>query len=367
MTVKKNIRKIAVITGWCLFAAALIVVLVAAIQKKDNATCKAIVVEINNGGGDYFLSKQDVLKMIGDDVIGKPVEGFNIRRLEKNLEKNVWVKHAELFFDNSKRLRVELTEREPVARVFDVNGNSFYIDTALTKLPLHENMVVSLPVFTNYPATGKKLNSEEKKLMTQVKDISMAITADLFWNAQIAQVDVTAQQNFEMVPLVGNHIIQFGNGDSATQKFHNLMLFYKNVLSKTGMNKYAMVNVQYYKQVVGTKRGGMLKYDSLQALKNIKAMIEKSKQLLPDTLSTPVDKKPAVNMLTDSSLRSIDLLPPSAATNENKDAVTTGVETRQPVVNKNPNPVTIKLAKPSAIIKKAANGKPQPRAVMKKM
>ena len=90
----------------------------------------------------------------------------------------------------------------------------------------------------------------------------------------------------KLVPVIGNHIIQFGNGDDYQLKLHRLMIFYKTVLSKTGFDKYAAVNVAYAKQVVAVKRGTVTKIDSLQALKNIQLLILQSKQMQPDTLST---------------------------------------------------------------------------------
>jgi len=58
--------------------------------------------------------------------------------MESLLEKNVWIKDAQLFFDNNGILRVSVTEREPIARVFTREGNSFYIDSSGVQLPLSD-------------------------------------------------------------------------------------------------------------------------------------------------------------------------------------------------------------------------------------
>ncbi len=58
---------------------------------------------------------------------------------------------------------------------------------------------------------------------------------DPFWMAQVAQIDITAERTFEMTPVVGNHLVKLGNGEDMDKKFHRLMVFYKQVLSKTGL------------------------------------------------------------------------------------------------------------------------------------
>jgi cell division protein FtsQ len=55
----------------------------------------------------------------------------------------------QLFFDNNEVLQVVIDEREPIARIFTVAGNSYYIDSSLERLPLSDKMSARLPVFTN--------------------------------------------------------------------------------------------------------------------------------------------------------------------------------------------------------------------------
>ena len=56
----------------------------------------------------------------------------------ENLKKNAWVNGAEVFFDNNDVLRINIAQREPIARIFTLGGNSFYIDSSGTELPLSE-------------------------------------------------------------------------------------------------------------------------------------------------------------------------------------------------------------------------------------
>jgi cell division protein FtsQ len=173
--------------------------------------------------------------------------------MENQLKNNVWVKDAELFFDNSRILQVRIEERVPVARLFTVTGNSFYIDSSGERLPLSDKFSARLPVFTGFPSERDKLNGADSVLARDIINISDYLVHDEFWMAQVSQIDIQADHTFEMIPVVGNHIIQFGDGADYEKKFKRLLLFYQQVLSKTGMDVYQKLNVQYARQVIGVK------------------------------------------------------------------------------------------------------------------
>ncbi|MEO8584304.1 MAG: hypothetical protein ABI415_10925, partial [Flavitalea sp.] len=75
-----------------------------------------------------------------------------------------------------------------------------------------------------------------------------------FWMAQVSQIDITPSREFEIIPTIGNQTIEFGDGNNCDAKFKRLMIFYKQVLSKAGMNKYERIKIQYDNQIVGVKK-----------------------------------------------------------------------------------------------------------------
>ncbi len=291
---------------WIVAGACLLVLLVAAITKKNHAVCSGVTIAIK-GGNTLFLDKQDVLNTIApgrnNPYKGKPIASFNLNRLEELLKKNVWVRDAELFFDNNGLLRVSIDERAPIARVFTTAGSSFYIDSSGARLPLNDKMAIRLPVFTGFPAneTGV-LRGTDSLLVQQIKQISLYMMKDTFWLAQVQQVVITGSNTFEMIPVIGNQTIVFGDGSDYEAKFHRLLLFYQQVAAKTGFDRYSAVNVAYAGQVIGVKKGSIGKVDSLQALKNIQQLIEASHRVPVDTLSTTVDNNIVVSDASGSIL-----------------------------------------------------------------
>ena len=128
MKLNKNIIKALVLFCWLVISSGVLVLLVAAVNIKKRETCKAVQIEITGVEEFFFLDKQDVLNIIATGAMekpeGKPVTSFHLQKLEETLEKNVWVRDAELFFDNNMILHVHISEREPVARVFTTSGKT---------------------------------------------------------------------------------------------------------------------------------------------------------------------------------------------------------------------------------------------------
>jgi cell division protein FtsQ len=263
MSISRNkIRNLVVSSLWIAMGAGLIVLLLAAIQRKNTRICKGFEVNIRGSGNNVFVDRKDVQRLLNisnADVIGRELRQFRLEKMENKLERNVWIKHAELFFDNNELLQVKITEREPVARIFTSAGASFYIDSSLVRLPLSEKFSARVPVFTGFPIVHSGWTRSDSSLLQDIKNVSQFISGNPFWMAQIAQVDINSAENFEMIPTIGDHIILFGDGRDIEKKFRRLYIFYSNVLSKIGWNKYAAINVQFKGQVVATRREGISK------------------------------------------------------------------------------------------------------------
>ena len=280
---------------WCVAGSGMLVLLIAAIKIRNSKACTGYKIVINGNTNHLFINNKMVENIITDSgaqkLQGKAISAFNLKNTESKLKKNVWIKSAELFFDNNELLRVNITEREPIARVFTSGGNTFYIDSNGMQLPVPAKLPVKLPVFTSYPYDEIKTHGADSILLNDMTTLGNYILNDSFWMAQIDQIDITKSNTFEMIPVVGNHTIEFGDGSDYKEKFARLFIFYKDVLSKTGFNKYAKIDVQYKGQVIGTRKGSeMIKSDSLKFIKDVKQLIKSAQQLQADTVKQQIIK-----------------------------------------------------------------------------
>ena len=289
MASKKKIVNLLLTTLWIAIGAGVIALLVAAIKKKDAQHCSGVNITIKGVDNNYFVDKKDILNAItftiGGNPVGNIVSAFDLRKLETELQKDIWVKKAQLFFDNNNRLMVDVLEREPIARIFTTGGTTFYIDSSLAMLPLSDKFSARLPVFTSFPSDKIVLSPLDSLLLKGILIVSTAIQKDSFSMAIIDQVDITPQRNFEMIPKIGNNSILFGDATDVEEKLNKLQLFYKKVMVKAGWNNYSVINVQYKGQVVAKRKGAEDKLaDSLRTLQLMQAIVENAERQTNDSL-----------------------------------------------------------------------------------
>ncbi|MEO6228931.1 MAG: hypothetical protein ABJB11_20765 [Ferruginibacter sp.] len=288
MNKRFTIKSILLATLWISIAAGTVVLLVSAIQKKDKQHCKGVHINIEGVTNNFFVDKKDIqasIRSISDgNPVGKAIGSFKLKAIEQELQRNIWVKNVQLFFDNNEILQVAVLEREPVARIFTNNGATFYIDSSLTILPLSDKFSARLPVFTNFPTDKKVLIKADSALLKDILLVSNTIQGNSFLMAMIDQVDITPQRTFEMVPKFGNNIIVFGDANDVIEKFKKLELFYKEVIVKAGWNKYSVIDIQYKNQVVAKRKGAEeVKADSMHTLQLMKSIAENAERMASDS------------------------------------------------------------------------------------
>ena len=242
---------------WLLAGLGAIVLFGAAMQQKNRKVCTDVKVEIFGVEEHLFIDETEVKEIISSDASIKnmPMNTIDLRGIETTLESTPWVKNAELFFDNKQVLQIKIVERQPVARVFTVQGVSFYLDSVGVRLPLSEKLSARVPMFTNFPSDKVVMAKPDSLLLQSVVSLGKYIMADSFWMAQTAQIAITPQATFEIVPTIGDQIIVLGTADDLNEKFTRLYTFYKKAWLQNGMNIYEKLDVQYANQVVAVRKG----------------------------------------------------------------------------------------------------------------
>lgn len=318
----------------------MLTLLIAANRKQKAEICRDILITVKGAGEQLFIDRNDILltvnKVAGGSVIAKPVGHIKLAMLEAALEKNAWIRDAETYFDSRDVLHVVVSEREPVARIFTTNGRTFYIDSSGKQMPLLFKEAARVLVITNFTG-ATKYNAADSAMAADVKTIANAIWKDPFWKEQIGQVDITPKGYYEAIPVIGNHIIRLGKADNIESKLSNLFVFYKQVLAKTGFDKYAAIDVQYTDQVVGVHHGEISAIDSAQLQKNIEELLSGSNMAALNDSASLFPNTDTVQYVRPKPADSIRSNPPKTSilpVNANHDSAS-----RQRVVNQTPRAV----------------------------
>ncbi len=290
---------------WSIAAVALVVLFVFAWQAKAVKKCTAIQIELTgNNTGYLFMDEKEILRLINEQgvQVGTPVGSINLTKLEKSLASTKWVAHTDIYLDNQQQLQVRIEQRVPVARVFTASGNSFYIDNIAQRLPLRQLSVMRLPVFTGFPSDQEKLSNPDSLLLNDILHFAMTVQQDSFFLAQIAQVNIASNGDFEMVPTLGDHLVLFGSVENLEDKLNRLYTFYKKVWVPSGINAFQVLDLRFDHQVVALKKGmqpiqyapGAINFLKLGAIPDSVFMVDTSKQVKPIVLKDSAVKVDSV-------------------------------------------------------------------------
>lgn len=191
---------------------------------------------------------------------------IDINKIEKLLYTNPWIKTVDAYTGINGTMRIEVQQREALVRIINEGGESYYIDRDGKPMLWSGQCTPVVPIFTGnihekyniwYRTTVDEiLKTDTLYAVTLLDDIfAMAkfISSNKMWTAQVAQVYVNENKEFEIIPVVGNHRILFGDATDMEEKFAKLEVFYREGLNKTDWNAYDTVNVKYKNQVVCSK------------------------------------------------------------------------------------------------------------------
>lgn len=254
-----NWKLIGIVSLWIIGLGAVVTSLAFTEVRQQHVLCKKIEININREDENYFINKQDVLKILystGDSLVGTPIQRIPVSLLERLIKLNKYVEDADIFIDIKGKLQVNVHQRKPMLRIMNSASQSFYIDEKGGKMPLSplytaDVLIANGSIAEYYDGKNDSVNSAILKSLFYLSNV---IRADKFWSAQVEQIFIEPNQDIVLIPRVGDHKIIFGDTSNATEKFENLIVFYQKALPKVGWETYHTINVKFKGQIVCSRR-----------------------------------------------------------------------------------------------------------------
>lgn len=254
-----NWKLIGIVSLWIIGTGVVISSLAFTEIRQQRVLCKKIEININRDDENYFINKNDILKIIystGDSLVGTPIQRIPVSLLERLLKMNKFINDADVFIDIKGKLQVNVKQRKPMLRIMNSNYESFYIDENGGKMPLStlysaNVLVANGNIFESY--NGKD-DSIKTPTLRSLFYLSNVLRSDKFWNAQVEQIYIEQNQDIILIPRIGDHKIVFGDTSNANEKLENLLVFYQKALPKVGWETYHTINVKFKGQVVCSRR-----------------------------------------------------------------------------------------------------------------
>jgi cell division protein FtsQ len=256
----RQVKGIGIVTLWVMMLGGIIVSLSFVNKEEEKIRCKKIKVSITPKDELLFIDREAVLKTIhpmGNEkqIEGKKITELNTPLIEHKLNRNDFIKRAQVFTDMNGELQVKVEQRRPILRIIKTDGSTFYIDEEGRKMPVSLVFTAHVPVASgNIFEEYKARDTMHTFVGTELHKIATYVDKDAFWKAQIEQIFVTAESEFLLIPKIGDHTIAFGTSENIEEKFEKLMVFYREGLSRVGWDKYSTINLKYRNQVVCTRK-----------------------------------------------------------------------------------------------------------------
>lgn len=233
----------------------------------DRTPIAALEVRVLGGEGVHFIDEMAVRRAVMDQgtaVLGAAAGDVAVAHIEERLRNIPCVSDADVYHDLDGTLHVKVRQREPVVRVLNGDGTSFYIDEHGWTMPTDPDYTARVLVATGFiaePGTQHGVYdvhaNDSLVAATRSDDIHRLATfirTDELWNALIDQIVVLPDGGFELIPRVGAQRILIGDGSHLEERFAKLRLFYTEGMPKADWRRYARIDLRFADQIVCTKR-----------------------------------------------------------------------------------------------------------------
>jgi len=264
------LTKILHISLWVISLISLFVLLGASVSSSNQVVLHEVNVGLKYGEDNFFIHEKEVMEVVSDFgymADSTLMRTINPGRIEELLENNAFVGDAEVYKELNGQLHVDVKVRQPVLRIYNNLGQSVYLDETGVFMPTSRkyaarSTVVNGAIRVDFnPLLGKNIHElaemeeghPDFKMLKDAFDISEVCRASKLWKAQFTQIFIRDNGDIELIPRVGDHVINVGSAMDIEKKLNKLKLFYSEGLDKTGWNEYKIINLKYANQVVCSK------------------------------------------------------------------------------------------------------------------
>lgn len=232
-------------------------------NKPDEGTsvCTKVNINIEDESENGFLNATEVKNLLAKRhlyPLSMVTSEINTRVIEDELRRMPFVKTAQCYLSQDNHVTISITQRTPIIRVKAINGDDYYIDDAGGVMP-NSQYTSDMIIVTGY--VTKDYACKYLSIMAEV------VMGNDFWRNQIEQINLLPDRSIELIPRVGEHIINIGSlpaaktkeerqeliADFLEKQFHRMDVFYRYAIAQAGWARYSYISLEFANQIVCTK------------------------------------------------------------------------------------------------------------------
>ncbi len=231
--------------------------------KSEEKRCSEIKIQITDSSSQLFITPKDINQLLKNyqfAISGYPLDEINDLMIEDSIGKHPSVEGVEVYKSPKGWLGIEVKQRQPIVRVLDASGDSYYIDNKGTLMPLSKNYTARVPVITGQFRRAYQdyahadLNQKQSDtLLYDLYHLAKEIKNHPYWFAQCDQITVNEKQDIILIPKMGANEIVLGQNRNFVKDLEVLTAFYQQTLPHVGWEKYKRINLKYNQQIVCVK------------------------------------------------------------------------------------------------------------------
>lgn len=225
--------------------------------------CSGISIDLKDSADYHFVTRKHLYSLVhGSKVLGKPLNELPVPEIENRIRSLKELRDAQVYTAIDGKIHVYAEQRNPVMRIRPAEGGDFFVDEegiVFRKRNLYNprlhiaggNITISKAMLDGVSIFDTSI---KKTVVRDLYHLVKYISGDNFWSAQIDQIYVDNNNEIDLMPRVGNHIIHIGTVENLDGKLRNLEEFYEEVLPEVGWNKYSYINLEFRDQIVCRRR-----------------------------------------------------------------------------------------------------------------
>jgi len=126
-------KKIIYISFWSILILGVFIILGFINVEQNGIICNNIDIDIDYGNADCLITNTEInreISQLDNNIIGSPYSEIETDEIERIIKNNPFVKNANAYVSLKGDLKIFIEQRQPVIRIIDQYGQSYYIDNA---------------------------------------------------------------------------------------------------------------------------------------------------------------------------------------------------------------------------------------------
>ena len=234
---------------------------------RRNSTMRGLETTIEIGGKYALLTPNDIDSMIYaaiPNLTTKDIADINEKQIASIVNKNPYVLTSDVSVTTGGKVRVEVTQRQPVVRVF-YQGNEFYLSRQGTFMPISAEHYCHILVGNSEKQEPRLKDPSKIKLadtsihrqpegLLKIWKLAVFLYDNPQYGDVFDQIYLSPEGDLCVVPKLSSLTIEVGDTSRLETKFRNLWIFFDQGINQVGWDAYRAISLKYEGQVVCTRK-----------------------------------------------------------------------------------------------------------------